>query len=100
MAFDINKKIIPIGISDYKKMLDYNYYYVDKTSMLKDIIDFRCKVSLFTRPRRFGKTLNLSMIKYFLKKQKKTTAICSKTKKSGNLVNDISNIKVNTRLLV
>ena len=68
MAFDINKKIIPIGISDYKEMLDYNYYYVDKTSMLKDIIDFRCKVSLFTRPRRFGKTLNLSMIKYFFEK--------------------------------
>ena len=100
LVFDINKKIIPIGISDYKKITAENYYYVDKTKMLKDIIDYRPYVNLFTRPRRFGKTLNLSMIKYFLKKQKKTTSICSKTKKSGNLVKDINNIKVNTRLLI
>ena len=81
MAFDINKKIIPIGISDYKEMLDYNYYYVDKTSMLKDIIDFRCKVSLFTRPRRFGKTLNLSMIKYFFEKTEEDNSYLFKDKK-------------------
>ena len=81
MAFDINKKIIPIGISDYKEMLDYNYYYVDKTSMLKDIIDFRCKVSLFTRPRRFGKTLNLSMIKYFFEKTDEDNSYLFKDKK-------------------
>ena len=81
LVFDINKKIIPIGISDYKEMLDYNYYYVDKTSMLKDIIDFRCKVSLFTRPRRFGKTLNLSMIKYFFEKTEEDNSYLFKDKK-------------------
>ena len=81
MAFDINKKIIPIGISDYKEMLDYNYYYVDKTSMLKDIIDFRCKVSLFTRPRRFGKTLNQSMLKYFFEKTEEDNSYLFRDKK-------------------
>ena len=65
---DVNKKIIPIGISDFKEFFDYNYYYVDKSLLIKDILDNRSKVTLLTRPRRFGKTLNLSMIKYFFEK--------------------------------
>ena len=65
MSFDPDKKIIPIGISDFKEFFDYNYYYIDKTILIKDILDTRSKVCLITRPRRFGKTLNLSMLKYF-----------------------------------
>ena len=68
MAFDITKKAIPIGISDFKEFNRRNYYYVDKSILIKDILDNRAYVSLFTRPRRFGKTLNLSMIKYFFEK--------------------------------
>ena len=60
--------MIPIGISDFKSFNQKNYYYVDKTLMIKDIIDNQVLVTLFTRPRRFGKTLNLSMIKYFFEK--------------------------------
>ena len=68
MAFDINKKVIPIGISDFKSFYEKDYYYVDKTLMIKDILDKKPHVGLFTRPRRFGKTLNQSMIKYFFEK--------------------------------
>ena len=59
-----NNLPLPIGESDFKKLVD-NYYYVDKTLMLKEFIDSRPKVSLFTRPRRFGKTLAMNMFKTF-----------------------------------
>lgn len=59
------KKKLPIGISDFKKVIDGNYYYFDKTELIKSIIGEPGEVKLFTRPRRFGKTLNMSMIKYF-----------------------------------
>ena len=59
------KKKLPIGISDFKKIIDGNYYYFDKTELIKSIIGESGEVKLFTRPRRFGKTLNMSMIKYF-----------------------------------
>ena len=55
---------LPIGVSDFKELVT-NYYYVDKTLMLKEFIDSRPKVSLFTRPRRFGKTLAMDMLKTF-----------------------------------
>lgn len=56
---------IPIGIEFYKRMIDNDYYFVDKTLLIKDLIDNGAYVSLFTRPRRFGKTLALSMIQTF-----------------------------------
>ena len=59
------KKKLPIGISDFKKIIDGNYYYFDKTELIKSIIGEPGEVKLFTRPRRFGKTLNMSMIRYF-----------------------------------
>ena len=59
------KKKLPIGISNFKKIIDGNYYYFDKTELIKSIIEEPGEVKLFTRPRRFGKTLNMSMIKYF-----------------------------------
>lgn len=55
---------LPIGVSDYKKAVT-DYYYVDKTLLIKEFLDERAQVSLFTRPRRFGKTLNMDMLKTF-----------------------------------
>ena len=58
-------KKLPISVSDFKDMVTGNYYYVDKTLFIKELIDCGDKILLIPRPRRFGKTLNLSMIKYF-----------------------------------
>ncbi len=58
-------KTLPIGISDYKKIIEGNYYYVDKTLFIKEFWETAGQVKLITRPRRFGKTLNLSTLKYF-----------------------------------
>ena len=59
------KKKLPIGISDFKEIIENNYYYFDKTKFIENILEDGSKVKLFTRPRRFGKTLNMSMLKYF-----------------------------------
>ncbi|MCX4383961.1 MAG: AAA family ATPase, partial [Parabacteroides distasonis] len=56
---------LPIGISDYKKMIDEGYYYVDKTDLIGGLLDIRGEVNLFTRPRRFGKTLMMDMLRAF-----------------------------------
>ena len=56
---------IPIGVEDFKRITSENYYYADKTKFIEDIINDGAIVKLFTRPRRFGKTLNMSMLKYF-----------------------------------
>lgn len=61
----MKKKKLPIGIEDFSEMITGNYYYVDKTLFIQEIIDSDDKVLLIPRPRRFGKTLNLSMLKYF-----------------------------------
>lgn len=66
------KKLIPISISDYKTIIENNYYYVDKTLLVSDIYK-PGQVILVTRPRRFGKTLNLSMLRYFFEKSDTTT---------------------------
>ena len=58
-------KKLPIGVSDFKEMITGGYYYVDKTLFIKEIMDKGDKILLIPRPRRFGKTLNLSMLKYF-----------------------------------
>ena len=64
---------LPIGVSDFKKLVT-GYYYVDKTLLLKDFLDTRPQVSLFTRPRRFGKTLTMDMIKTFFEISKEDTS--------------------------
>jgi hypothetical protein len=63
-----NFKPIPIGVEDFKRMVDDGYYFVDKTLMIQDIIDHKGAVNLYTRPRRFGKTLNMSMIQRYFEK--------------------------------
>jgi hypothetical protein len=65
-----NMKELPIGISDFEKAITGNYYYIDKSLFIKEIIKYKAEVTLITRPRRFGKTLNLSMLKYFFEKTK------------------------------
>lgn len=59
---------LPIGIEDFRKLREKDYYYIDKTTFIKELLDNGSEVSLFMRPRRFGKTLNLSMIKYYFEK--------------------------------
>lgn len=66
-------KQIPVGISDFKEIIERNYYYVDKTLLIKDIVESG-KVILITRPRRFGKSLNLSMLRYFYEQNEQSTA--------------------------
>lgn len=58
-------KNMPIGISDFKEMITGNYYFIDKSMILKELLDARPKVLLFARPRRFGKTILMSMVKYY-----------------------------------
>ena len=60
-----NKLMMPTGIEDFKEIRTDGYYYVDKTALIEQVLDKRSKVTLFTRPRRFGKTLNMSMLRYF-----------------------------------
>jgi len=58
-------KQLPIGITNFKEMIEKDYYYIDKTLLIKELLDKGSKVTLLPRPRRFGKTLNLSMLNYF-----------------------------------
>lgn len=68
------KKPLPIGISDYK-VASGDYYYVDKTLMIKEFLDKKPQVSLFTRPRRFGKTLNMDMLRVFFEKTEEDNSV-------------------------
>ena len=58
-------KKIPIAVEDFKKIIEENYYYIDKTKIIEDILNDGAEVKLFCRPRRFGKTLNMSTLNYF-----------------------------------
>ena len=73
------KKPLPIGISDFKTATT-SYYYVDKTLLIRDFLDTKPMVSLFTRPRRFGKTLNMDMVRVFFEKTQEDTSIYFKDK--------------------
>ena len=61
----MRKKAVPVGIEDFERIINEDYYYVDKTILIEELLINRAPVTLFTRPRRFGKTLNMSMIKSF-----------------------------------
>ena len=81
VASKSGKKLpLPIGISDYRKASS-EYYYVDKTLLIRDFIDERPQVSLFTRPRRFGKTLNMDMIRVFFERSEEDTSAYFRNKK-------------------
>ena len=64
------RKIISIGMEDFKEIINKNGYFVDKTQMIQQLLDSNSMVTLFTRPRRFGKTLNLSMIRRFFEDER------------------------------
>lgn len=59
------KKALPIGVDNFEKLIQEGYCYIDKTLLIQELLDLKGEVNLFTRPRRFGKTLNLSMLRYF-----------------------------------
>ena len=61
----MNKMAVPVGVENFERIIKDGYYYVDKSLLIEKMLENRTPVTLFTRPRRFGKTLNMSMIKYF-----------------------------------
>lgn len=75
-----NKLPLPIGASNYK-LVSTEYYYVDKTLLIKELLDERAVITLFTRPRRFGKTLNMDMLRTFFEKTPEDTSKYFKDKK-------------------
>lgn len=90
------KKPMPIGISDFKTATT-SYYYVDKTLLIRDFLDTKPMVSLFTRPRRFGKTLNMDMVRVFLKKHRRTPPFISRISRYGSVVLIIPGIRESIR---
>ena len=65
MSIRTERKTMPIGVDDFRELVTKKYCFVDKTRFIKEMLDRHSKVTLITRPRRFGKTLNLSMLRYF-----------------------------------
>lgn len=61
----MDSKPLPVGIDNFEHLITRGYYFIDKTCFIKELLDKKGSVNLFTRPRRFGKTLNMSMLKYF-----------------------------------
>ena len=72
---------LPIGVDDYKDLIDEGYIYIDKTLLIKEFLENKSKVTLVTRPRRFGKSIALSMLRYFFEKTDKSTAYLFKNSK-------------------
>ena len=71
---NVKHKPLPIGVEDFKRLVDNGYYFVDKTLMIKELLENKESVNLFTRPRRFGKTLNMSMLQRFFEATEKSNA--------------------------
>lgn len=88
------KKPLPIGVSDFKSATT-NYYYVDKTLLIRDFLNAIPMVSLFTRPRRFGKTLNMDMLRVFFEKTREIHLFILRISIYGSVGITIQNIKVN-----
>ncbi|MCL5436888.1 MAG: ATP-binding protein [Candidatus Dependentiae bacterium] len=66
-----NREYLPVGIDNFKELIEKNYYFVDKSLLIKELLDSRAKATLIARPRRFGKTLNMSMLRYFFEKSER-----------------------------
>ena len=79
----MDKKALPIGISNYEKIVLNNYYFVDKTLLIKDFLERKIQVTLITRPRRFGKTINMSMMSEFFDITKDSKELFKGTKIMG-----------------
>ena len=65
LFYRVQEKKLPVGIDDFEKLIMWRFFYVDKTLMIKDLLSSCSKMNLFTRPRRFGKSLNISMLFQF-----------------------------------
>ena len=92
----MKKKLpLPVGTSDFKEVCQ-NYYYVDKTLFIKEFLDEGTTVSLFTRPRRFGKTLNMDMLRTFFEKNLLIPPYTFATKLFGHREKITHGIKENT----
>jgi hypothetical protein len=76
----LEAKPLPIGIEDFERVIHDNYYYVDKTLFIRELLDRKALVNLFTRPRRFGKSLNLSMLQHFFEISQDSTSLFKKLK--------------------
>ena len=77
------KKRLPVGLENFEQIINDNYYYVDKTGLISELIRNGGMVNLFTRPRRFGKTLNMSMLEHFFSVEG-DQSICEGVKISKN----------------
>ena len=88
-------KQIPYGLTDFARIQKDNYYYVDKTLLIRDFLNAIPMVSLFTRPRRFGKTLNMDMLRVFFEKTPKIHLFILRISIYGSVGITIQNIKVN-----
>jgi len=86
------KMKIPIGISNFRELIEGNYYFIDKSLLIKEFMDNGAKIILTPRPRRFGKTLNMSMIRYFfdINMKKKTNVLNKELEYSRNLFNGLN----------
>lgn len=76
------RKYLPIGVEFFDELIHQNYYYVDKTMMIADLLHNWAKVNLFTRPRRFGKSLNMSMLQNFFEIGRKSSNMSTGYQKS------------------
>ena len=75
---------IPVGVSDFAEIRRNGYYYIDKSGLISDLLVRKAaKVTLITRPRRFGKTLNMDMLRTFFEKTNEDTSVYFKAKTSG-----------------
>lgn len=84
-------KAITIGVSNYEEIKENNYYYVDKTNMIQEFLERKSKVTLITRPRRFGKTLNMSMMASFFDITKDSKPVFEDTEIMNSIyVNEIN----------
>ena len=72
---------LPVGIDSFEKLIQENYYYIDKTLLIKELLELKGEVNLFTRPRRFGKTLNMDMLRTFFEKTTEDTSVYFRDKK-------------------
>lgn len=70
----MNLKPLPIGVDNFEMLITRGYYYIDKTLLIKDLLDNKASVNLFTRPRRFGKTLNMSTLQYYFEKREENNS--------------------------
>ena len=82
----MNKLNIPVGISDFAKIREEKYYYIDKTGLIADLIDKSAEVTLITRPRRFGKTLGMSMLYEFFDIRKNSREIFAGLEIAGDAI--------------